>query len=81
MTLELGTDRVRLRRTHHTRHPVRASGAGVSALLLGNLQVKAMLPTDSLKVRDQATSQLVQRLFPAQQLWRSTLDDLPSRQA
>ena len=79
VTLELREDRVQMSPCHRPRHRVRASGPGVSALLLGSLKINPSWPTDALQIHDQAAGQLAQRFFPTQLLWRSTLDDLPSR--
>jgi hypothetical protein len=60
-----------------TRRCVRATGAGVSAVLLGLSMQSNVCSEGSLEMRD-ADDELVRRLFPRQALWRSPLDDLPS---
>ena len=60
-----------------TRRCVRASGAGVTAVLLGLLGQPGVCLTEALEMRE-ADRELVGRLFPRQAMWRSPLDDLPS---
>ncbi len=78
VSVELGTDQACVHAGRPSRHWVRASGAGVSALLLGCPTLDRAVGNGSVEIRDDATGTLVRHVFPPQALWRSTLDDLPS---
>ena len=61
------------------RAQVRASGSAVSALLLGRVDWESIDNDPNIEASSASAARLAAKLFRPVELWRSTLDDLPSR--
>ncbi len=77
MTLEVQDGVLRVTANKMPRSQVHARGSAVSALLLGQIDWSAADP--NIEASSASAARFAERLFRPIELWRSTLDDLPSR--